>query len=49
MDGEDLSIEHGLQLLGRIREHSVQGTLNGGGPTIDPRTGDGSISLRQAN
>lgn len=49
MDGEDLSIEQGLQLLGRIREHSVQGTLNGGGPTIDLRTGDGSVSLRHGN
>ncbi len=49
MDGEDLSVEQGLQLMGRIREHSVQGTLNGGGPMIDLRTGDGSISLRQGN
>jgi DUF4097 and DUF4098 domain-containing protein YvlB len=49
MDGEDLSVEQGLQLLGRIREHSVQGTLNGGGPIIDLRTGDGSISLRSGN
>ena len=49
MDGEDLSVQQGLQLLGRIREHSVQGTLNGGGPTIDLRTGDGSISLREGN
>jgi DUF4097 and DUF4098 domain-containing protein YvlB len=49
MDGEDLSVEQGLELLGRIREHSVQGTLNGGGPTIDMSTGDGSISLRRGN
>ena len=49
MEGEDLSVAQGLELLGRIREHSVQETLNGGGPTIDVRTGDGSISLRRGN
>jgi len=49
MDGEDLNIEQSLQLLGRIREHSIQGTLKDGGPTIDLRTGGGSISLRQGN
>ena len=49
MDGEDLNFQQGLQLLGHIRRHSVQGTLNGGGPTIDLITGDGSISLREGN
>ena len=34
MESEDLSVAQGLELLGRIREHSVQGTLNGGGPPL---------------
>ena len=49
LEGEDLSVAQGLELIGRIREHSVQGTLNGGGPSIELRTGDGSISLRRGN
>ena len=49
LEGEDLSVAPGLELIGRIREHSVRGTLNGGGPSIELRTGDGSISLRRGN
>ena len=49
LEGEDLSVAEGLELLGRIRSHSVQGTLNGGGPNLELRTGDGAITLRQGN
>ena len=49
LEGEDLSVAQGLELIGRIRDHSVEGRLNGGGPTIQVTTGDGSISLRQGN
>jgi hypothetical protein len=50
LKGEDLSVAEGLELLGRIRSHSVQGTLNGGGPNLELRTGgDGAITFRQGN
>jgi hypothetical protein len=34
-----------LQTTGGMHEHTVQGRLNGGGPLLEIRTGDGSIRL----
>jgi hypothetical protein len=34
-----------LTVMGRQNSHQMQGKLNGGGPTVLVRTGDGSISL----
>ncbi len=42
--GEDLNIR-GLEIRGEVRNHAVQGDLNGGGPTIRIRTGDGTVRV----
>lgn len=34
-----------VTIAGRFREHEVHGTLNGGGPLLRIRTGDGSVTL----
>jgi hypothetical protein len=34
-----------LSVIGRQNSHQMQGKLNGGGPTVLVRTGDGSINL----
>ena len=34
-----------LRTTGGMHEHTVQGRLNGGGPLLEIRTGDGSIRL----
>lgn len=47
--GEDLNIAAGMELHGRLRDNMIQGDMNGGGPRIDVRTGDGSVTLRQRN
>jgi DUF4097 and DUF4098 domain-containing protein YvlB len=46
-DGEDLSVAGGFEITGRVSTNRVIGQMNGGGPTLQARTGDGSISLRQ--
>ena len=43
---EDLSIAPDFTLLGQIEGDEVTGALNGGGPPLIARTGDGSIALR---
>ncbi len=45
-DGEDLNIDRGFDILGRLTRRRVSGTLNGGGPLIQASTHDGSITLR---
>jgi len=47
--GEYLNIAPGMELMGRVRDDMIEGDLNGGGPEIEVRTGDGSITLRQHN
>jgi Toastrack DUF4097 len=49
LTGEDLNIAAGMELQGRLRDDMIQGDLNGGGPQIEVRTGDGSVTLRQKN
>lgn len=44
--GEDLEIDRPFRVAGTLREHRVEGTLNGGGPALLVRTGDGSIRIR---
>jgi hypothetical protein len=46
-DGEDLSVAGGFEITGRVSSNRVIGEMNGGGPTVQARTGDGAISLRQ--
>jgi hypothetical protein len=45
VDGEDLSLARAFTLTGRISDDHLSGTLNGGGPELSIRTGDGSISI----
>ena len=47
-DGEDLNVERGFDILGRITRRRVSGSLNGGGPLLAAGTHDGSITLRQS-
>ncbi len=44
--GEDVELGSSLRLDGTIRERRISGTLNAGGPQIQVRTGDGSVTLR---
>ena len=34
-----------VTITGRVREREMQGTINGGGPLLRIRTGDGSVTL----
>jgi len=45
IDGEDLSLARAFTLTGRVHEDHLSGTLNGGGPELTIRTGDGSVSI----
>ena len=47
-DGEDLNVDRGFAITGRLTRRRVSGTLNGGGPLIQAGTHDGSITLRQS-
>ena len=46
LEGEDLTVAPGFTLQGQVSSRRINGTLNGGGPTVDARTNDGEISLR---
>lgn len=46
IEGEGVDLERSLAVAGRIREGRVSGSLNGGGPRLSVRTGDGSIRIR---
>ena len=45
VDGEDLVLDRAFRLTGSIRHDHLSGTLNGGGPALDIRTGDGSVRI----
>lgn len=47
ISGEDFSIDRELHVVGRLSRRMVRGTLNGGGPRLVVRTGDGSVALRR--
>ena len=47
VDGEDLVLDRAFRLSGRIRDNHLSGTLNGGGPSLDIRTGDGSVRITE--
>lgn len=48
LDAEDLNVPRNFQIVGRISRHRLQGDMNGGGPVVEARTGDGSITLRES-
>lgn len=43
LSGGDVSMPSGMVIQGRISERSARGTVNGGGPLIRVRSGDGSV------
>jgi hypothetical protein len=46
LEGEDVVVGGGLELVGRITRRGALGTLNGGGPRLVAATQDGTITLR---
>jgi hypothetical protein len=44
--GHDLSLRSEVRFDGRLDRRAIQGELNGGGPTLEARTGEGTIVLR---
>lgn len=46
IEGEDVEVSRPFQVTGRLSRRHLSGTLNGGGPRLSVRTGDGSVSLR---
>lgn len=46
LEGEELSVDRGLALNGRLSSRRIQGSLNGGGARIVARTNDGEVDFR---
>lgn len=46
IEGSDLELAEPFTLMGQLRDHRLTGTLNGGGPLLSVRTGDGSVTIR---
>lgn len=46
LEGEDLEVSRPFEVSGRLSRRHLTGTLNGGGPRLSIRTGDGQVSLR---
>jgi len=48
LHGGDVHVQSEIQIVGRIDRSGARGQLNGGGPLLVARTGDGTISIREA-
>lgn len=46
--GSDVQVDLPLQMVGRLGRRGARGKLNGGGPLILARTGDGTITIRES-
>jgi hypothetical protein len=46
LSGGDISVPSGMVVQGKIGERSAQGTINGGGPALKVRSGDGSVVVK---
>jgi DUF4097 and DUF4098 domain-containing protein YvlB len=46
LSGGDLSVPSGMTVQGTIGERSARGTINGGGPLLRVRSGDGSVVIK---
>ncbi len=46
IEGEDVHLGRSFAVTGRVRQGRGSGSLNGGGPRLSIRTGDGSITIR---
>jgi len=49
LSGGDITVPSGMVVQGRIGERSAQGTINGGGPVLKVRSGDGSVVLKMGS
>ncbi|MEJ2239703.1 MAG: DUF4097 family beta strand repeat-containing protein [Gemmatimonadales bacterium] len=47
LHADDVYLESEIQIEGRIGDRGARGKLNGGGPLLVARTGDGTISIRE--
>ncbi len=47
LHAEDVYLESEIQLKGRVGGRGARGKLNGGGPLLVARTGDGTITIRE--
>jgi hypothetical protein len=48
LHGGDVNVQSEIQIVGRIGRSGARGQLNGGGPLLVARTGDGTITIREA-
>lgn len=49
IQSESIDVGHAFQVTGSVSRHRMKGTLNGGGPPLTVRTGDGSVTFRPAS
>jgi DUF4097 and DUF4098 domain-containing protein YvlB len=49
LEGEDLSLDREMVVQGTVSRRRISGQINGGGPSIRARSGDGSITLRRSS
>ena len=47
IEGEEVRLGSAFTVTGRVTDRGVRGTLNGGGPKLEIRTGDGTVMLRR--
>ncbi len=48
LQGSDVHVDLEMQMVGRLGRSGARGKLNGGGPLLTARTGDGTISIRES-
>lgn len=46
IEAEDVDMSRDFSVSGRLRDRNVEGSINGGGPDLRVRTGDGSVTIR---
>jgi hypothetical protein len=48
LQGSDVHVDREMQVVGRMGRRGARGQLNGGGPLLIARTGDGTIMIRES-
>jgi hypothetical protein len=49
IQSESIDIGEAFRVIGTVSRHRMKGTMNGGGPPLTVRTGDGSVTVRPAS
>lgn len=49
IQSESIDVGDVLRVTGTVSRHRMKGTMNGGGPPLTVRTGDGSVTIRPAS